>query len=98
MAVTTTDPGVAPAVEVMGVKLSDLKAMVDAARSIGATRLRIGECEVEIPAEAPPEEPPTLTDKQLEALTKELLGDMPDESDLLHWSVPGPLPSEASKA
>lgn len=92
---TMTAPA-APAEEVRGVKLTELKAMVDAARAIGAKRLRIGECEVELaPVEA---EPPQLSQAEQDRLAQDVFGKLPDESDLLHWSVPGPLPSEASKA
>ena len=98
MSVTTTDPGFAPASEVMGVKLSDLKAMVDAARAIGAKRIRIGECEVELAAPADEPKPPDMNERQLADLAKELAGDMPDAVDLLMWSAPGPLPSEESQA
>ena len=92
---TTTAP-VTPADEVMGVKLTDLKAMVDAARAIGAKRLRIGECEVEL---APQEvEPPQMSQAEFDKLASDVFGKTPDEGDLLMWSTPGPLPSEASKA
>ena len=96
MTTTTTDPGLAPVSEVRGVKLHELRAMVDAARAIGARRLRIGEIEVEVaPVEA---EPPNLSPAEAARLAEDVFGKMPDENDLLHWSVPGPLPSEASKA
>ena len=81
---------------VMGTKLSDLRAMVDAARAIGAKRLRIGECEVELaPQEA---EPPQMSQAEFDKLASDVFGKTPDEGDLLMWSTPGPLPSEASKA
>lgn len=83
--------------EVMGVKLHELKAMAAAARAIGAKRLRIGECEVEL-SDAPPAEDQVVSEKAMAELAKELRGGMPSDDDLLHWSVPGPLPSEASKA
>lgn len=82
--------------EVMGVKLHELKAMADAARAIGAKRLRIGDCEVELaPVEAEAAEP---TQAESDKVIRDAFGQMPSEDDLLHWSVPGPLPSEASKA
>ena len=82
--------------EVMGVKLHELKAMADAARAIGAKRLRIGDCEVELaPVEAEAAAP---TQADADKLAREMFGQVPSDDDLLHWSVPGPLPSEASKA
>ena len=92
---TSTAP-IEAADEVMGVKLHELKKMAAAARAIGAKRLKIGECEVELaPVDA---EPPQMTQAEADRLASEVFGRLPDEGDLLHWSVPGPLPSEASKA
>ena len=89
-----------PMVWAMGksVKISELRQMVEVARAIGAKRIRVGECEIEI-ADAPaPAEPPELTPAEVKQLEKDVFGPMPDDADLLEWSVPGPLPSEASKA
>jgi hypothetical protein len=76
-------------------KLAEFKKTVALMRSMGVTRFREGDTEIEI---GPAAQPIGMTEKEVEEQLKAMLGSegMPTEDDLLMWSAGGPLPSEAS--